>query len=635
MFNFDKEVSLILKNAELECINDGVNYLSSIYLLLSILKSDNSISKILNKYDIYYDSINRVKKKKNKGFIFYTNDVKKILELSIINARDFKLKEVNIVILFLSLLDIGESKSYDYLSSKIDIDRLYVEVKNLLFNKSSLDNMGTFLTDYDNIKTFDKVYNREKEIDRIINILLRKKKNNPILIGEAGVGKSAIIEELARRIYEKDVPKSLYNKRILSIRISSLIAGTKYRGEFEEKFDKLIKEVLNNEDIILFIDEIHTIIGAGGSEGAIDASNILKPFLARGNIKLIGATTTYEYDKYISKDKAFQRRFESVLIKEPNYKETVDILNNIKNDYEDYHNVSIPNSVIDKIVMYSKKYITSSHEPDKSIDLLDEVCTYKNIKNNKYSKNNTDNKLSEVTYLKNQYLKCKDYKTAYIYKLKEEKILSKSTCKKVNLKDLDEVIEMITGNKIFSSKDKSKLIKYFNDNSIPLDVSKELSLSFLEYSNNINDKPYVLLTNINKVGDSLNEFSNYNYININLEEYSYNEIVTKFVGSPSGYIGYDDNNTIFESLKIHKNSIIEFNNIDKCNKSIFNIIKSIIDKGYLINNKSEKIDFSNTFIILTRNVKNKKVGFNNVFIDNKIDINFNKIVNMEETNIYS
>lgn len=364
MTTYNNEIIKLLKKCENEAKKLNHNFVGTEHFLLAILNSENEIKNKLNKNGItYMDCYNEIKKlikvNNNKSNLYYTPVLKRLL----LNTND----KSTIKSLFLSFIEEGEGLGITILNNLgIDLLSIYKELKN------KIDiNIGKNLNFQNNIP----LIGREKELNEVIEILCRKNKNNPILIGEAGVGKTALIEELAQRINSKDVPDELLNKQIISINIASLISGTRYRGEFEEKLEKLIKEFENNKNLIMFIDEIHTIVGAGGAEGAIDASNILKPYLARDNIKCIGATTINEYKKYILNDKALNRRFQKVLINETNKEETINILKKIKKYYENYHKVSISDKQIELLYNLSSKYITDKKEPDRSIEMLDKICT--------------------------------------------------------------------------------------------------------------------------------------------------------------------------------------------------------------------------------------------------------------------
>ena len=423
MITYDNELIKYLKNSEIEAINLNYKYVGTEHFILSILKNDNDIKKICNKlnltYDNFYNEVKSIKLKSKSNIILYTPLLKRILLMS---SEDGK---VTVKKVFCRLIENGEGIAFTILSNlNIDIRKLYKEL-NDSNNKLSY---GINLNE-ENKLYHEKVICREKEINEIIEILCRKNKNNPILIGPAGVGKTAIVEELAYRINEKKVPDELLNKKIISINLAELISGTRYRGEFEEKMQNMIKEFESNPNLILFIDEIHTLVGAGGAEGAIDASNIMKPYLARNKLKCIGATTNEEYNKSILNDKALNRRFYPIEIKEPSFNETIDILKNTKKYYEDYHNVSINNEQIKLIVTLSKKYLKNKFEPDKSLDILDKICTKAKLMNYKEKNDKKNLKLNSLLKEKEKSIKNKDFKNAT--KLNNEIIKLKSKSNKI------------------------------------------------------------------------------------------------------------------------------------------------------------------------------------------------------------
>ena len=383
---FSEEAQKVLLNAKKEMTLLKHPYVGSEHLLLSILSNEElDITIKLNEYGINYDKfrdeIVRVvgKGKVTNTWFLYTPLLKRIIEDASIDSKDNKEKEVTVNNLFLALLEEGDGVAIRILMGmNIDVDLLYEEFSSSLTLKKSKNKHRLLIEEFSvdlNKKCadgeIDPVVGRGKEIDNIIEILSRRCKNNPLLIGSAGVGKTAIVEELTNRIVIGTVPNALKNKRILSVSMSSLVAGTKYRGEFEDRINKLLKEVEENDEIILFIDEIHTLVGAGGAEGAIDASNILKPSLARGKIRIIGATTQEEYTKYIEKDKALDRRFQKIIVKEPSVSDTKDILIKLRPLYESFHNTKLGDDIIDYIIELSDKYIHNRNFPDKAIDILD------------------------------------------------------------------------------------------------------------------------------------------------------------------------------------------------------------------------------------------------------------------------
>ena len=388
---FTEEARKILVNAKSEMMELRHPYVGSEHRLLAILKSKNNVSKKLKQYNLDYDKFkNKIIEilgfgTKESEWFLYTPLLKRIMENAMLDCKE-KNSEVTIEALFSSLLEEGEGVAIRILLNlNIDLDKLYNEFNYKIFKpkkkKLLLEELGTDLTNKAN--ELDPVIGREDEIKRVIEILSRRTKNNPLLIGEAGVGKTAIVEELSRRIINGDVPNNLKTKRIISLDMATLVAGTKYRGEFEERVRKILKEVEEDNDIILFIDEIHTLVGAGGAEGAIDASNIFKPALSRNKLRCIGATTISEYKKFIESDKALERRFQKVNIEIPNKDVVKQILLKLKPIYENYHHVIIKDELLDKIIELSDKYIFDRNQPDKSIDILDEVCAKSSLKESK------------------------------------------------------------------------------------------------------------------------------------------------------------------------------------------------------------------------------------------------------------
>ena len=437
---FTEEARKVLIRAKKEMTELKHPYVGSEHLLLAILKDKNSsITKKLNLYGLEYEKFKKeiinivgVGSEVNEWYL-YTPLLKKVIEDAMIESKEQN-TEVTVELLFSSLINEGEGIAIRImLSMDIDIDKIMEEFNNKNNKKIKskkklmIDEFGYDMNKKALQKELDPVIGREEEIERIIEILCRRTKNNPLLIGEAGVGKTAIVEEVAKKITEGIVPSKLKQKRIVSISMSSLVAGTKYRGEFEERITKMLKELENDTNVIIFIDEMHTLVGAGGAEGAIDASNILKPILARGKLKVIGATTTEEYKKFVEDDKALARRFQTIIVEEPDCKKTKDILLNLKPIYEGFHNVIISNDIIDIIVELSNKYIYCRKQPDKAIDVLDEVCAKVSIsKDRKLEQlNSLYNELNDITDLKNRAIIEQKFLVASDLRKKEKVIESK------------------------------------------------------------------------------------------------------------------------------------------------------------------------------------------------------------------
>ena len=630
MIKYNKDVICILKKSEEEMFESNSKLVDINHLILATLKLNNNVKKLLNKYNITYNSykekLNISKKSDSSKLIFYSINLKKILDLSYDTANRYSSNEIFIEHIFITIIneniDVQLLKDLDE-----NLEDFYKDLVKSLTNKSTglLLDIGTDLTNLAKSKKLSRAIGRKKEINEVIGILARKNKNNPILIGEAGVGKTAIVEELANMIVNNNVPDFLKNKKIISINIASIISGTKYRGEFEEKLTKILNECEANDDLIIFIDEIHTIVGAGGAEGAIDASNILKPILARGTLKIIGATTINEYKKFITEDKALDRRFQKVCIKEPNSIETYHILKKIKNEYEKFHNVKISNKLLKNIIELSNKYIFDRNNPDKSIDILDEACAYTSILSNNYANKLLNNELTKIHFMKENSIRKSDFESALKYKEKEQEILKmniKFNQNRVSLETIIKIIESKCNSNIYDLESKS-LYDY---------LKKELKKKIIgqeECINTIVDKLNLLKNKKNNLPISfllegydgtgkttlvteLSNLLNRNLIKLNMNEFNSEISINKIIGSPQGYIGYNDNNTIFESLKLNPNSIILIDEIDKAHISVLDLISKILEDGFIRNSKNETISFKNSIIFFTTNLISKStIGYVN------------------------
>lgn len=620
--NYNLETSRIFKDAEKIMMSLNHGYVGTEHLFLSMLKNSEEIRNLLEKYQIEYDDFLEelllVVNSENckKVACIYTPLLKKVIKNAEMHAKN---SYITPLMLLESLLEEGEGIAIRILISMgLDIDKLYDEIK--LKDKKSNQKLEIYNIGKEMSKDLSDnfVVGREKEIDLITETLLRKNKNNPLLIGDAGVGKSAIVEELARRIKKGDVPNALKNKKIISIEMSSLVAGTKYRGEFEEKLNKIIKEVENNPEIILFIDEIHTLSNAGGAEGAINASDILKPYLARGKIKVIGATTTNEYNKFIAKDKALSRRFDLIKINEPSIDETINILSKIKPSFEHHYNIKISEENIRQIVDLTNKYILDRFNPDKSIDLLDSVCAMKEVKSPK-EKNIIilKNKLSNIIEAKEKMVKNNNFEEALNYRKQEielnEKIeKEKNSSNRITNNDIKEV--MLRKSNIPNMKNNWKDLKAYLNNEI---VGQEEAINEIIASlkSKESDLPIsILLTGSTGVGKTktVKEIATYlkmPLVRLDLSEYNEPVSINRLIGSSAGYVGYDDEN-IFDRIRMYPNSIVLLDELEKANSNVINLFLQVLDEGFITNAKGEKIDFKNTYIFMTSNAEvNSKIGF--------------------------
>jgi len=620
--NYSLEVKRIFKDAEKIAIDLNHPYIGTEHLLLSLINNDDKIKKILLKYDLTYDEfldelLLVVGTSENKKCTcIYTPLLKRVIKTADEISKNKMMEPMH---LLEAILEEGEGIAIRIIISMgIDIDKLYDEIKKKHKKgntKLELYNIGK---DMSEINSDDILVGREKELNLIIETLLRKNKNNPLLIGPAGVGKSAIIEELARRIKSGNVPNKLKDKKIVSLEMSSLVAGTKYRGEFEEKLNKVIKEIEENPEIILFIDEIHTMANAGGAEGAINASDILKPYLARGKVKIIGATTTNEYNKFIAKDKALSRRFEIIKINEPTIKETENILSKIRPSFEKHYNIKITEENIKNIVSLTDRYVLDRFNPDKSIDLLDSVCAMKEVESTKEKDiSKLKDKLLNIVKKKENMVKKNNFDEALKYRSMEIKLQEKidkeeNTPNKITAKDIKEMLER-KNNIPFIENDFKDLENYLLDNIIGQNNVVREIINALKQKEE--DLPVsILLTGSTGVGKTktVKEIAKYldiPLIRLDLSEYNESVSITRLIGASAGYVGYDDEN-IFEKVRMNPHSIILLDELEKAHPNVINLFLQILDEGYVTNSKGEKIDFKNTYIFMTSNAMvNQKIGF--------------------------
>lgn len=664
---FSEEAQRVLVDAQKEMSELKHPYIGSEHLLLAILKNNQDLVNKFKKYKITYKSfkeelINLVGIGDNTpDLLLYSATLKTILENVIIESRETG-DEISVNELLLSLLNEGEGKAIRILLSLgVDINKLYSDIseKRKIKQKKSkkliVEELGVDLTKRAKNNELDPVIGRDIELNRVIEILSRRTKNNPLLIGEAGVGKTAIAEELARRIVSGNVPIPLKNKRIISVDMACTVAGTKYRGEFEERIKKMVKELEDNDDVIIFIDEIHTLVGAGGAEGAIDASNILKPALARGKLKLIGATTISEYKKFIEKDNALDRRFQKVFVEEPDKSNLKNILMNLKSIYEAYHGVKIEEKLIDKIIELSDRYIYDRCEPDKSIDILDEVCTKVSLKEAKEEKEiiKLSDCLTKIQKEKNNAIINQNYDKAYSLKEDEEELQSKinklkldymrkEKVKKVKLKDIVEVVSSKTKIPINEiSKDYitsiNEIEKTLKENIIGqdeainklIDISKKIKLGIKD-----KNKSYSVLfcgstgtgkTYLSKLFAE-NLVGKNNVIKLDMSEYSESISINKIIGSPAGYVGYDDNKNILEEIRNKPYSVLILDEIEKAHKSVLNFFLNILDEGNCKDSSGKTVRFDNVLIIMTSNayVSKSLMGFNKNTTNNSLEDFFSK-----------
>ncbi len=672
-----------LNKAEKFAINYKNRFVNSEHILLGLLDTKDSVayevlvhSKITkDKVEAELASFNTEVSENIEKMEFSTKS-KLILEKSYEESIMLKTKYISTEHILLSLLKVNDCKA-----SKI-IKRLGVDPEKIINNvydiiarvdeshqafsndyseknkKSSktknLDNYGKDFTKLSKEDKFDPIIGRDKEINMVIQVLSRRMKNNPVLIGEPGVGKTAIVEGLSQKIVAGDVPSILLDKKVISLDLTSMIAGSKYRGEFEDRIKKVLKEVENASNIILFIDEVHTIVGAGGAEGAIDASNILKPYLARGEIQIIGATTINEYRKNIEKDSALERRFQQVSVDEPSKELAVEMLMGIKAKYEEHHNVVIEDDAIKLAVDLTTRYVTDRQLPDKAIDLIDESCASIKLKNFIIPEDISllDEELKNLEEEKECAIIEENFQLAHEIKVKQEEIRiklekRKSFVEKSNIKNksivdtsvIGSIISMWTGipiNKLEGSE-KSKLInlekdmseKVIGQNEAIKAVSRAIKRGRVGLKNE--NKPTGSFLFLGPTGVGKTELSKVlaeslfgsrkDLIRVDMSEYMEKHSVSKLIGSPPGYVGYDEGGQLSEKIRRKPYSVILFDEIEKAHPDVFNILLQVLDDGHITDSTGRNVDFKNTIIILTSNVGAKEIigktqlGFN--VVDNE------------------
>ena len=504
----------------------------------------------------------------------------------------------------------------------------------------TLDEFARDLTHYASEGKLDPVVGREREIERVVQILARRSKNNPVLIGEPGVGKTAIVEGLATRIVEAGAPEVLLNKRVLTLDLASLIAGTKYRGEFEERLKRVMKEIVNAGNVILFIDELHTIIGAGGAEGAIDASNMLKPALSRGEIQCIGATTLNEYKKYVEKDAALERRFQTIFVDEPSVEETIQILQGIKGQYEEHHNVSYTPGALEVSAMLSRRYITDRYLPDKAIDLMDEAGSRKRIHNSVRPTELADleKEIDRLTQEKLNLVNSQNYERAaavrdQVRELKtrveqmrnEWKVTLKTEQNVVDSEDIQYVISDITGIPLarIAQSEQEKLLhveQELHRRVIGQDDAISVIASAIRRSRTGLSSPsrpmgsFVFLgpTGVGKtlLAKTLAEFmfgSEDALVRIDMSDFMEKHNVSRLVGAPPGYVGYEEGGILTERIRRKPYSVILLDEIEKAHPDVFNILLQVLEEGELQDNLGHKVSFRNTILIMTSNAGAREI----------------------------
>ena len=692
--NFSPRVKDVISYSKEEALRLGHDFIGTEHLMLGLLRDGQGKAiEILNNLDIDLSQLRRKVEilspanpnisntSNDKKNLHLTRQAERALKTTFLEAKLFQSKSINTVHLLLCVLrnendpttkllnklrvnydnvkeqfkfmitednsTYSDSPSAEaFSSSEADgsDEKTYTQATSNKTNKKSktpvLDNFGRDLTAMAEEGKLDPVVGREKEIQRVSQILSRRKKNNPLLIGEPGVGKSAIAEGLANRIIQRKVSRILFNKRVVTLDLASLVAGTKYRGQFEERMKAVMNELEKNNDVILFIDEIHTIVGAGGAAGSLDASNMFKPALARGEIQCVGATTLDEYRQHIEKDGALERRFQKVIVEPTSIDETIEILNNIKSKYEDHHNVYYTDEAILACVKLTSRYMSDRFLPDKAIDALDEAGSRVHITNIDVPEQilELEAELEAVRETKNSVVKKQKYEEAAKLRDDEKRIEknlleaqkkweeeSKTNREIVNEENVADVVSMMTGvpvNRISQTEGNklsllpslingkvigqdeavSKVVKAIQRNRAGLkDPSKPIG-SFIFLGQTGVGKTQLAKVLANELFDSSDSL-----IRIDMSEYMEKFAISRLVGAPPGYVGYEEGGQLTEKVRRKPYAVILLDEIEKAHPDVYNMLLQVLDDGFLTDSLGRKIDFSNTIIIMTSNVGARKL----------------------------
>ena len=679
--NFSTQVKEIISFSREEALRLGNDFIGTEHLLLGLIREgDNTAIRILKSFNVDLYELRKeielaVKDKTGKNIaninsLPLTKQAEKVIRVTVLEAKALKSPTVETEHLMLSILknkeniatqilnqfdvdydlfrnELGVVKSNDIRSEyneenedDFEDEKKYSQSKSRQGGAAKsktpvLDNFGRDITRLAEMNQLDPIVGREVEIERVSQILSRRKKNNPILIGEPGVGKTAIVEGLALRIIQRNVSRVLFDKRVISLDLAALVAGTKYRGQFEERMKAIMNELEKNRDVILFIDEIHTIVGAGGASGSLDASNIFKPALARGELQCIGASTLDEYRMYIEKDGALDRRFQKVMIEPPSVDETIQILNNIKSKYEDYHSVTYNDEAIDACVKLSDRYITDRLLPDKAIDVMDEVGARVHLKNINVPENivELEKKIEDVKNEKNKVVKSQKFEEAASLRDTEKRLgeeldkakleweeESKHKRYPIGEEEIAEVVSMMTGipvtRMVQAETEKlrrmaedmkeavigqeeaiSKVVKAIQRNRVGLKDPKKPIGTFIFLGPTGVGKTELARSLARYMFDSEDSL-----IRIDMSEYMEKFTVSRLIGAPPGYVGYEEGGQLTERVRRKPYSVILLDEIEKAHPDIYNILLQVLDDGQLTDGLGRKVDFKNTMIIMTSNI---------------------------------
>ncbi|MBI5403620.1 MAG: ATP-dependent Clp protease ATP-binding subunit [Ignavibacteriae bacterium] len=691
--NFSQRVQEVIRLSREEALRLGHDYIGTEHLLLGIIREGEGVAiSIFNNLGIepakikkaVEDTVKHASSTLTVGNIPLTKQAEKVLKITYLEAKLFKSDIIGTEHLLLSILREDDNLAAQILHQfNINYDVVKTELVNILTGKQSssqhsapgqskaqqekkgdksktpvLDNFGRDLTKLATEDKLDPIVGREKVIERVAQVLSRRKKNNPVLIGEPGVGKTAIAEGLAIRIVNKNVSRVLHNKRVITLDLAALVAGTKYRGQFEERMKAIMNELEKSKDVILFIDELHTIVGAGGASGSLDASNIFKPALSRGELQCIGATTLNEYRQFIEKDGALDRRFQKIMIDPTSVEETIQILKNIKNKYEEHHQVKYSDKAIEEAVKLSDRYITDRFLPDKAIDVMDEAGSRVHLAHIIVPEDivKLESDIENVRLEKVNVVKTQNYEEAARLRDKEKKLLAdleqakfnwdlqaQSTFFEVSEQDVADVVAMMTGipvNKI-AEAESARLVKmeeYLKKNIIGQDEAiVKISKSIRRARAGLKDpnRPigsFVFLgpTGVGKteLAKQLAKFlfdSEDALVRIDMSEYMEKFNVSRLVGAPPGYVGYEEGGQLTEKVRRKPYSVVLLDEVEKAHPDTFNVLLQVLDEGALTDSLGRKVDFKNTILIMTSNIGtrdiklDKMLGFGDIKDSNKYD----------------
>jgi ATP-dependent Clp protease ATP-binding subunit ClpC len=684
---FSPKVKQVISRSRDEALRLGHDYIGTEHLLLGIMKEPASLAvRVLDSLDVDTVELQRsieetvqsrphTKTTVNLGNLPLNKQAEKVLKVTFLEAKMLKNEEISPEHVLLSILKHSDNIAsrilqqfdidYEIYKSELefvrqeqdlsqpgifdqgpsDSDEPFEEEESQMgrfprkgASKSRtpvLDNFGRDITKLAEEGRLDPIIGRENEIERVSQILSRRKKNNPILIGEPGVGKTAIVEGLALRIIQKKVSRTLFNKRIVMLDLAALVAGTKYRGQFEERMKAIMGELEKSRDVILFIDEIHTIVGAGGATGSLDASNIFKPALARGELQCIGASTLDEYRQHIEKDGALDRRFQKVMVDPPSAEEAVNILENIKSKYEEFHNVIYSDEAVKACVQLSDRYVTDRFLPDKAIDVLDEVGARVHLKNIHVPKHIEDleQQIETLKEQKNQAVKNQQYEKAADLRDNESKLTrqldiakveweeeSKTKRYPVNEEDIAEVVSMMTGIPVkrVAQSESNKLVHMTDDltkeiigqNEAITKITKAIQrnrVGLKDPSKPIGSFIFLGPTGVGKT-ELAKALARYLFdsedalVRIDMSEYMEKFSVSRLIGAPPGYVGYEEGGQLTEKVRRKPYSVILLDEIEKAHPDVYNILLQVLDDGQLTDGLGRKVDFKNTLIIMTSNI---------------------------------